>query len=261
VPDFERTLKFITSLPMPKFKAILEYDGAAYHGWQLQKDASTVQGAVEASLQRILGAAVRVYGAGRTDAGVHAEGQTIHFTAEWPHESEKLLRGLNALLPEDVVALSLELASEDFHARHSAKTKTYRYQILCRAIRSGLGRGTAWHVPWPLDVAAMNEAASFLMGTHDFAAFGRPTDGTPSTVRSIISAEWAFDADSAMAVFTITGSGFLRRMVRSVVGSLVEVGTGKVAPAHIAATLESRDRSKAGKTAPAHGLFLQEVFY
>lgn len=246
---------------MPKFKAILEYDGSAYHGWQLQKDTPTVQGAVETALSRIIGFQVRVYGAGRTDAGVHAEGQTIHFSVEWRHEPDRLLRGLNALLPDDVVALSLAPAAEAFHARHSAKWKTYRYQVLCRPIRSGLARGRTWHVTRPLDISAMNTAASFLIGTHDFAAFGNPTDGADSTVRTMLFSEWGYDYVRDMAIFTIVGSGFLRRMVRSVVGSLVEVGTGKARPERIAETLESRDRAKAGVTAPPQGLFLQEVHY
>jgi tRNA pseudouridine38-40 synthase len=246
---------------MPKFKAILEYDGAAYHGWQLQKDAPTVQGAVEEALGRIIGAHVRVVGAGRTDAGVHAEGQTIHFCAEWTHETGNLLKGLNALMPPDVAALSLDIAPDDFHARHSAKLKTYRYEVLCRSIRSPLRRGRAWHVARPLDVSLMNTAASFLVGVHDFAAFGRPTDGTPSTVRNVTSAKWSFDPSCGVARFTVTGSGFLRKMVRSVVGSLIEVGLGRVPPEHVAETLRSKDRSKAGTTAPAHGLFLQEVLY
>lgn len=245
---------------MPKYKAVLEYDGTDYHGWQLQKDLPTVQGAIESVLATILRVPTRVHGAGRTDAGVHARGQTAHFLADWRHGPEKLLRACNALLPPDISVRRLHETCEDFHARHSARAKTYVYSILNREISSPLHRLYTWHVPHALDAALMQEAANHLPGTHDFAAFGSPTDGTASTVREIIEARIESCA-SDMLVFTITGTGFLRYMVRSLVGTLVEVGKGKMRPLDFLCVLQSGDRSTAGPTAPARGLCLHSVHY
>jgi len=246
---------------MTKFKAVVEYDGTNYHGWQLQKDLPTIQGSIELALDRILGTPTRVYGAGRTDAGVHAIGQVAHFSAAWSHSAEELRKGCNALLPEDIVVRSLEPAPGDFHARHSARYKTYVYQILNRPIRAPLERLYAWHVPYQLELQLMDRASSYLIGSHDFAAFGSPTDGTPSTVREILEARWEMkDSDGAIR-FTIRGSGFLRYMVRAIVGTLVMVGKRKITPEEFKEILISRDRSMSGPTAPPHGLCLTQVDY
>lgn len=246
---------------MTKFMAVVEYDGTAYHGWQLQKSLPTIQGAMETALARILGKLTRVHGAGRTDAGVHATGQVAHFLAEWNRSPGELQRACNALLPPDVMIRDLTAAREDFHARHSARSKTYVFSILNHPLRSPLNRQYFWHVPYPLDLNSMQEAAACLMGTHDFAAFGSPTDGTTSTVRQVLSADWRVDETVGLMCFTIRGTGFLRYMVRSIVGTLVLVGKGKISPSDFAGILGSCDRSKSGPTAPPHGLCLQLVEY
>lgn len=246
---------------MPKYKAVVEYDGTAYHGWQLQKDLPTVQGELESTLERILRIPTRVHGAGRTDAGVHARGQVAHFFAEWRHPIEKLQRGCNSLLSPDVSIHSLEPASDEFHARHSAVSKTYVYTILNRSVPSPLLRLYSWHIPLALDGSLMAEAAAHLLGTHDFATFGAPTDGTPSTVRQILATGIEGGTEEGTVLFTIQGTGFLRYMVRSLVGTLVDVGRKRLKPADFREVLRSRDRSMAGATAPPQGLCLQSVQY
>ncbi len=245
---------------MSKYRAVIEYDGTAYHGWQLQKGLPTVQGELESVLATILGIPTRVHGAGRTDAGVHAKGQTAHFVIQWRHGPEKLQRACNSLLPPDISIRLLDAVPESFHARHSAKSKTYIYSIMNHLIKSPLNRLYTWHVPFNMDVSKMEEAARHLVGSHDFAAFGSPTDGTPSTVREMIEARIDVPAPGMMT-FTVTGTGFLRYMVRSLVGTLVEVGKGRMTPSDFLAVMRSRDRSMAGPTAPARGLCLRSVQY
>lgn len=239
----------------------MEYDGTAYHGWQLQKGLPTIQGAMERALAAILQASTRVHGAGRTDSGVHATGQVAHFETRWRHSTDALQRACNALLPPDIAVRSIQPAADDFHARHSARTKTYVYKILSHPVPSPLKRLYWWHIPERLDVLMMAEAAEVLRGSHDFAAFGSPTDGTPSTVREILAAEWEAKPDDGTLAFTIQGTGFLRYMVRSLVGTLVMVGRGKMVPEQLHRVLKSRNRALAGPTAPAYGLCLVSVEY
>jgi len=246
---------------MTRYAAVVEYDGAMYHGWQLQSSLPTIQGEMELALERILGRAVRVYGAGRTDAGVHAVGQVAHFDADWKHPVSSLKNACNALLPPDIAVRSMRQASNDFHARHRAISKTYVYRILNSNLRSPLHRLYAWHVPCELDLSLMAEASMNLTGAHDFAAFGSATDGTPSTVREIMDAHWDREHLGPVLVFTVRGSGFLRYMVRSLVGTLVQVGMGKIGPSDFLAILQSRDRSRSGPTAPPQGLCLHSVEY
>ena len=239
----------------------MEYDGTAYHGWQLQKGPPTIQGAMERVLAAILKAPTRVHGAGRTDSGVHATGQVAHFEARWRHSTDALQRACNALLPPDIAVRSIQPVTDDFHARHSARTKTYVYQILSHPVPSPLKRLYWWHIPERLDVLKMAEAAEVLRGSHDFSAFGSPTDGTPSTVREILAAEWEAKLHDGTLAFTIQGTGFLRYMVRSLVGTLVMVGRGKMLPEQLHRVLKSRNRALAGPTAPAYGLCLVSVEY
>lgn len=246
---------------MKKFRAVVEYDGTAYHGWQLQKDVPTIQGQMEKTLERILGTPTRVHGSGRTDSGVHAVGQVAHFISNWSHHAEELCRACNALLPEDITVRSLEHAAEDFHARHSARSKTYVYRILNLPLRSPLLRLYSWHVPFPLDCDLMQAAAAHLVGTHDFAAFGAATEGTPSTVREVLQAAWHRDEIGGLVLFTVCATGFLRYMVRSLVGTLVLVGRKKIKPEDFLEILESRERSRSGPTAPPQGLCLESVQY
>lgn len=246
---------------MTKYKAVLEYDGTSYHGWQLQIGVPTIQGALERTLSLITGGPVRVHGAGRTDAGVHARGQVCHFQSEWKHSSAALGRACNALLPSDIAVKSIEGVSQDFHARHCALSKTYVYTIFNRPLRSPLTRLYYWHVYQPLNVSLMREAAGMLSGKHDFAAFGTATDGTPSTVREVFDAAWSEYPPIGMITFTIRGSGFLRYMVRSLVGTMVWVGRERISPLDFSFILNSCDRSKATATAPPHGLVLDRVEY
>ena len=246
---------------MTKYKAVVEYDGTMYHGWQLQPGVPTIQGKLEEALYKLCGELIRVHGAGRTDAGVHALAQVAHFEVTWSHTCEELQRACNALLPRDIVVRRISLAAKDFHARHSALAKVYCYRILNAPLRSCFWRNYAWHVKEALDVESMNDASQYLTGPHDFASFGSPTDGTESTVREISKALWTRDSISGLVRFTIEGSGFLRYMVRSLVGTLVMVGRKKISARHFLHILESRDRSKAGPTAPPHGLYLWKVHY
>lgn len=244
---------------MRRFKLILEYEGTAYHGWQIQPGLATIQGVLQEALALIAGAPVQATGAGRTDAGVHALGQVASFSAELRLDPLSLRRALNASLPRDIVVCHAEEAPLDFDARRSARSKTYRYTILRRDYPSAWLARHSLYVPAPLDADAMTEAAKAVIGTHDFSAFraGACTAGTP--VRTVLDASWRMAGD--LWHFEITANAFLQHMVRILVGTLLDVGRGKRAPAEVAGILASRDRRRAGKTAPPQGLCLVEVHY
>lgn len=244
---------------MRRLKLVLEYEGTAYHGWQVQPGLLTIQGVLQDTLARLAGGPVQVGGAGRTDAGVHACGQVASFSAELRLEPTALRRALNACLPRDIVVRGVEEVPEDFDARRSARAKTYRYTILRRDYPSAcLGRRSLY-VPCPLDVEAMAEGARVFLGTHDFSAFRAGTCAARTPVRTVLEASWRQAGD--LWHFEITGNAFLQHMVRIIVGTLLEVGRGRRTPANVAAALESKDRRCAGKTAPPHGLCLLEVQY
>lgn len=244
---------------MRRLKLVLEYEGTAYHGWQVQPGLLTIQGVLQDTLARLAGGPVQVGGAGRTDAGVHACGQIASFSAELRLEPTALRRALNACLPRDIVVRGVEEVPEDFDARRSARAKTYRYTILRRDYPSAcLGRRSLY-VPCPLDVEAMAEGARVFLGTHDFSAFRAGTCAARTPVRTVLEASWRQAGD--LWHFEITGNAFLQHMVRIIVGTLLEVGRGRRTPANVAAALESKDRRCAGKTAPPHGLCLLEVQY
>jgi len=240
-----------------RVRAIVAYDGTDFAGFQRQTNAPTVQGALEQALATI-GQPGRVLAAGRTDAGVHATGQVIAFDVDWPHPLEELQRALNAVLPEAIAIWEVAWAAPDFHPRFQARSRTYRYTLYNAPVRDPLRRRTAYHVAAPLDVGAMQEAARFLVGEHDFAAFGRPPKGE-NTVRRVLRAEWS--AQRPLITFEIEATAFLYRMVRRIVGTLLPVGWGKVGPEHVAEVLASRDPSLAGPTVPPHGLCLVAVSY
>jgi len=245
---------------MPNFKITIEYDGSAYHGWQRQTMDRTIQGEIETALMTMAGNRVALTGSGRTDAGVHAYNQVANFQCETQLTPGVFQKGLNSLLPEDIVITSCEVVPEKFHAQYDAKSKTYHYRILNRPIPVAISRQYAWHILKELDLDAMRSALRFIVGTHDFKAFEGSGSPRADTIRCIINAD-LFKTDDGYVVLKIEGDGFLRFMVRNIVGTLVDVGLGKITPDDFKQILVSRDRNLAGITAPAHGLFLMTVRY
>ena len=241
------------------FLALIEYDGTAYFGFQRQLEAfPTVQGELERALTAICHHPVSITGAGRTDAGVHALGQVISFTINWRHESESLLRALNANLPDDIAVLQLKTVLPSFHPRYDARRRAYKYMIYNVPVRSPIRRMSSWHVRNQLDVSKMNAAAQFLLGKHDFSTFGSPPQGT-NCVRNVYKAEW--QRQDEMLVFFIEADAFLYKMVRSLVGSMKLVGEGKWSIEMFAEAVAKKDRSYSGKVAPPQGLYLFSVTY
>ena len=254
---------------MRTLKLTLSYDGTRLVGWQRQAAGDSVQGVLEDALARFEGGPVTVHGAGRTDAGVHALGQVASVEVTFAHDAVTLARALNAHLPEDVRVLSVADARPGFHARFDARSKTYRYCIRNGPVASPFERPFVWHVPRPLDVEAMRQAASRLLGRHDFSAFRSIGTDVPDSVRTLHASAvvetagavpWLGDG-GRLLTYEVTGDGFLRHMVRAIVGTLVEVGRGWRDPAQMDALLQSGDRARAGATAPPHGLFLVRVVY
>ena len=248
-----------------RFWAQVEYDGTDLAGFQLQTQQRTVQGEIERALEEVIGVETRVTGAGRTDSGVHARGQIIAFNAEWRHELADLHRALNAVLAADVAIVQLGVAPEGFHPRFDAVSRTYRYTLLTQTWRSPLSRRTAWQVPYQLDIDRMAQASRCLIGAHDFSTYGRPPQGENS-VRTVSQAEWrrgagAAPSESDVLTFDITANAFLYHMVRSLVGSLVLVGSGQLSADDFEGMLLARDSSLVKQLAPAHGLCLMRVDY
>ena len=244
---------------MTTFKLTLEYDGSRYHGWQVQPGLQTLQAEVQGAIQQIIQAPIAVTAAGRTDAGVHALGQVAGFTTSSALSAAEWARALNGLLPADIAVRSVEVAPETFHARFNAKSKLYRYRILARQHRSALDRHRFWHIPYALDVEAMRTASRSLIGRHDFSSFqGSPTD-TENAVCEISLLELMRDAEEL--AIEIQADRFLKQMVRNIVGTLVEVGRGKIQAGAVEEILAAQDRRKAGPTAPPQGLYLVRVDY
>jgi tRNA pseudouridine38-40 synthase len=258
-------------------KIALAYDGSDLVGWQRQPSGASVQARLEDALAQIEGRPVTVVGAGRTDAGVHALGQVASCRLDHRLPATQLAAALNARLPGDIRVLQVEDVHESFHARYSARLKTYRYLVLNGGVASPFERRYVWHVPQPLDVAAMAAAARHLEGEHDFAALQGAGSATKTTVRTLTTAG-VRESSSAevvgrslavagasggdrLVVFEFCGNGFLRHMVRNAVGTLAEIGRGKREPEWMAEVLASCDRARAGPTAPARGLYLVSVEY
>jgi len=247
---------------MRTLKITLQYDGTNYVGWQRQATGTSIQGLLEDSLKPIAGTRITVHGAGRTDSGVHALAQVASVTFPGTLDTSVLARALNAVLPPDVRVLTIEEKPADFHARFSAVGKTYEYRIVNAPIVSPFLVRYAWHVVQRLDIEAMKAAAAHLIGTHDFAAFRAAGSDVDSSERTIHTIGWTEDSgyDAPLSI-RLNGTGFLRHMIRNIVGTLVEVGSGRWAPDRVADILASRDRAQAGPTAPAYGLFLVAVDY
>ncbi|HOJ51528.1 MAG TPA: tRNA pseudouridine(38-40) synthase TruA [Syntrophales bacterium] len=245
---------------MRNLKLTIEYDGTNYCGWQRQKNGISIQGVLEEKLRNIVREEVKVVGSGRTDAGVHALGQIAHVHLQTSLNVTNILRGVNSLLPVDIAVKGIEEVPMDFHARYDAVSKVYLYRICNQPTRLPLEYRYAWSVFPVLDVAAMGEALSYIKGTHDFTSFSAVETKVKNKKRTILSAN-IFSRPRGIIEVEIEADGFLRHMVRVIVGTLVEVGKGKMRPTDIQAIIQARDRAQAGPTAPPQGLFLKDVKY
>lgn len=245
---------------MRNFKMVLEYDGTGYCGWQRQENGISIQQVLEEIIGLITGEEVVVIGSGRTDAGVHAWNQVASFKSATRLPAEILFRGINGLLPRDIVVKTLEEADGEFHAQHDARGKVYVYRICNRRLRPALGQKYFWFIHHYLDLSRMNEAARYLIGTHDFSCFCATGSHVKDRTRTITGADVRRSEDDMLEI-TIEAEGFLKQMVRNIVGTLVEIGRNKRPPEDMKEIINSRDRKIAGITAPACGLYLKEVKY
>ena len=250
---------------MRNLKLVLAYDGSEFSGWQVQPDAATIQGTLASAIGRVTGEKVLPQGSGRTDAGVHALAQVATFATESPIPAQNLVKALNDMLPPSIRVLQTSEEPLEFHARKSARAKTYRYRIYRGAICPPFIARYVWHYPFPLDEGAMERAASLVIGEHDYTSFaavdserGRE-DETISNVRTIFVSIWEQAGEEL--VYTVRGSGFLHHMVRNLIGTFVLVGKGTLKPEDMTRILAARNRSTAGATAPASGLYLVNVEY
>jgi tRNA pseudouridine38-40 synthase len=251
---------------MRNLKLLLAYDGTDFCGWQVQPDASSIQGTLASAIGRITGEKVLPQGSGRTDAGVHALGQVATFQTESVIPAGNLVIALNDILPAAIRVLEANEVANGFHARISAKAKTYRYRILRAAICAPFLARYVWHYPYPLDFDRMREAGELIVGKHDFTSFAavdpeskRAEMEADSNVRTIFSSQWRQEEDEL--VYEVSGNGFLHHMVRNLVGTFVLIGKGTLKPQDVVAILEAKNRSRAGATAPARGLYLVSVEY
>jgi tRNA pseudouridine38-40 synthase len=245
---------------MRNIRLLIEYDGTNYHGWQIQPNGITVQEVLQKNLAIMTRQRVRLIGSGRTDAGVHALGQVANFQTSVSIPLEGFLRGLNSLLPPDIVVKSVEEAPPDFNAQLLAKRKTYLYVILNRGVPSAIHRNYSWHYPVPLKVESLQTAAQLLVGKKNFTSFQAADADTLNPVREVSRADW-FTWKSPFLCFAIEAEGFLKQMVRNIVGTLVEVGRGKISLEDFEKILQAQDRRQAKMTAPPQGLFLMKVEY
>lgn len=263
-------------ITMTFWKIVLSYDGSAFHGWQVQPDRQTVQGTLAIVLEKMTGERVLPQGSGRTDAGVHALGQVASFALDAQIPAENLLRAMNRALPQSIRVLQAEKVAEEFHARHSSTRKTYEYRIFERKLEDldeekicpPFVAPFVWDCRWPMNIEAMQRAAYFLCGTHDFSSFQASDPDAaqredakcgPNPVKTIYLSQVV--REDALLRYRVQGSGFLHHMVRNIVGTLVDVGRGNLAPEEMPRILAAKDRAAAGPTAPAQGLFLVSVEY
>jgi tRNA pseudouridine38-40 synthase len=245
---------------MKNIKLVIAYDGTNYHGWQVQKDKRTIQGTIELQLKKITGENIRVIGSGRTDAGVHALNQVANFRTNSELTPLQIKKALNSLLPEDIYIKSAEYVPLEFHARYMAKSKIYEYRILNRPEPDIFTRKYHWHVIPKLDIELMKKALSLLKGTHDFSSFMSAGSSVKNPVRTIFKIDLYKDADDLLRI-VVEANGFLRHMVRNIVGTVVQLGYGKISLEEFKDIFAARDRTVAGKKAPARGLFLVKVIY
>ena len=245
---------------MRTLRMILEYDGTAYHGWQRQANGLTIQQVLEEKIAVIAGETVKVIGSGRTDAGVHALGQVAHFKTIATIPDVHFLKGINSLLPRDIAVRAMQEVDPSFHARYDAKSKVYLYQIVNGSIRPVLLRRYAWFVPGPLNLESIREAAVYFMGTHDFSSFCSAHCDAPDHIRTITDIRIETGSNGLIKI-AMEADGFLRHMVRGIVGTLVDIGRGKRFVSDMQEILHAKDRRQGGMTAPPYGLFLKEVKY
>lgn len=245
--------------PYVNIKLTVEYDGTRYHGWQIQASGETIQAVLERAVSTFLGKSTRIIGSGRTDAGVHALGQVVNFVSDQDLDLHKMRRGLNALTPEDISIKEVEIVADSFDARRDGRSRIYEYHILNRSTPSPFHLKRAWHVHEPLTIESMREAVHCLEGEHDFSSFRAAGCDAAHPVRTVYRT--SLEQRGELLVYTIEATAFLRHMVRNVVGTLVEVGRGVRSSQSFAELLEARDRTKAGPTAPPHGLYLMAVKY
>ncbi len=245
---------------MPNFRLTIEYDGTSYHGWQRQKNRRTVQEEIENALSEMTRQKIILTGSGKTDAGVHALGQVANFCCETNLTPEIFQKGLNSMLDDDIVIRECQQANENFHARFDVKSKLYHYRIMNHFIPTAIGRQYIWFIRKKLNIKAMQDAILHLIGKHDFKSFEGAGSPRKHTIRSVFHAGLAEQADGYL-IFEIEADGFLRFMVRNIVGTLADVGFGKIMPDEFREILLSKDRNQAGATAPPQGLFLVQVKY
>ena len=248
-------------MQLKNFKMTIEYDGSDFHGWQRQKGYRTVQEEIEIALHTVTRQKIAVIGSGRTDAGVHALGQVASFKCVTRLGPETIQKALNSLLPDAIVIRDCKPIAATFHARYNARCKTYRYRILNHPLAVAVGRQYAWHLRRPLDLDAMRRAAAILVGRHDFSAFEGTGSPRSHAVRQVFRAFIDREEKAEFLAFDIEADGFLRFMVRNIVGTLVLVGSGKIGAAEFEDILLSKERERAGATAPPQGLFLMCVNY
>jgi tRNA pseudouridine38-40 synthase len=244
---------------MRNLKLTLSYDGTEFHGWQVQPTLATVQGTLEAALQKLFNHDVKVTGSGRTDAGVHAHGQVANVETLRSMDTDAVTRGINALLPPQIRVWQVEEVAPEFHSRHSAKAKTYEYHVWRQYVVSPFHCRYVYRFPYRMNEQAVDDASRCFIGTHDFTSFSAAAAEVENRVRTIFETQWDRNVDEW--VFRIRGSGFLQHMVRTIVGTLLYVGTGKLKPEDIPRILEARDRRLAGPCAPSSGLHLLHVDY
>jgi len=251
----------VKNLPHRNIKLVVAYEGTKYHGWQRQVGQGSIQEVLEQSVSKIVCHRVKIIGAGRTDSGVHALGQVCNFTTRSSVPLEGLRKGLNSILPKDIQVLKADEVSHDFHSRYSAKGKIYAYRILNALEPDIFAQRYEWHIPIPLDTEAMAQCLSLIKGEHDFSAFRSSGSGNRNPVRTVFRAELARGANPSRLIMLFEADGFLRHMVRNIVGTVVAAGLGKISVRDFDDIMESRARERAGVKAPPNGLFLVKVIY